>query len=79
MKRRGKTGTVAQTRERGGILMGTTSMDSVYKLHFIYIHTRRKVPSTKAKREKKKRSEKDCKVRQLLQRRIIFRLGDEIK
>lgn len=30
-------------------------------------------------KEKKKRSEKDCKVRQLLQRRIIFRLGDEIK
>jgi hypothetical protein len=58
MKRRGKTGTVAQTRERGGILMGTTSMDSVYKLHFIYIHTRRKVPSTKAKREKKKEAKK---------------------
>jgi hypothetical protein len=38
--------------------MGTTSMDSVYKLHFIYIHTRRKVPSTKAKREKKKEAKK---------------------
>ncbi len=41
--------------ENGGILMGTTSMDSIYKLHYIYIHTWRKVPSTKAKEKKRKK------------------------
>lgn len=80
MKRKGKTGTVAQTRERrdpdGNDVDGHWT---VYINSTIYTFIHGGKYHQQRQKKKKERSEKDCKVRQLLERRIIFRLGGRNK